>query len=68
MKIQIITEREIKDEDYWDWANSIIQGTKRADPKSEFDHNFFAILKEHKEASVTTDLNYTKAKTTYKIL
>jgi hypothetical protein len=76
MKIQIITEREIKEEDYWGWAESVIDNinkVKKADiamgMKTKFitskDFEDLLILGEF---VMEDDYGHTKAKTTYRIV
>ncbi len=76
MRIQIITERELKDEDFWGWAEATIahanalkkidrlHGMRTADlTKKDFED--LLVLGEF---SFGDDYGHTKAKTTYKIV
>lgn len=70
MIIQIITEREIRDKDFWLWAKEVFRGinTERVPPFAvPIKWKDFKKLKKTGEFSFEDDLGYTKAKTIYKI-
>lgn len=73
MKIQIITEREIKETDFWNWAECSILAMNQAITEEGIERKLltkadFIKLLEKGEMSFGDNLGYTKAKTTYKIL
>ncbi len=59
MKFQIVSEREILDEDYDDYIAELNMRGVPVDGK---------LLKEKGSIAFTDDLGYTKATTTYKIV
>ena len=71
MQISIETEREIKDEKYWDWAMATIRAmnlcciVEGCHPR--FTKANFQTLLETGEWSFEDANDYTKAKTTYRI-
>lgn len=72
MIIQIITEREIEDKDYWLWVESTLSVINR-ESRAEFEKDHltrqdFVALLDNRKMSFEDDLGYTKAKTTYKII
>jgi hypothetical protein len=79
MKIEIHTIREIRAEDFWDWAAELLFLTinegkidlKRTKPDTKIEfltEGHLNRLWETGEMSVSDDLGYTKATTTYKIV
>lgn len=71
MKISIETTREIKECEYWAWAQATIQALNVAchdeGQPARFTKENFQVLLETGEWSFEDDLGYTKAKTTYRI-
>ena len=72
MRIQIITERELKDEDFWPWVHVVVgevNKMRRMDglmPSLKV-RDFTQLLKGG-EVSFEDNLGYTKARTTYRIV
>jgi hypothetical protein len=59
MKILIITNREVDDDKYWDWINSLHQAGVPINGKE---------LKDKGEFQMTDNFGYTKVTTVYKIV
>ena len=77
MRIQIITERELRDEDYWGWAEASMENInklKRQDkamgaPNVKFlTKDDFQILLDNGQLVLEDDYGFTKAKTIYRVI
>ena len=67
MKLRLITERELRDEDFWLWANEVINNFKdRPGPPIMKKH--FQELIDTGKLIIADDLGYTKVITTYEII
>jgi hypothetical protein len=78
MKIEIHTIREIRADDFWDWAAELFLtinkgkiNLKKTEPNAKIElmtEGHLNRLWETGEMSVSDDLGYTKATTTYRIV
>jgi len=67
MKLRLITERELRDKDYWLWANEVIENFKDR-PGNPIEKKHFQELIDTGRLVISDDLGYTKVTTIYEIL
>jgi len=67
MKIRLVTEREIRDEEFWLWANEVVRNLSDR-PGPPITRKHFQELFDTNKLVIVDDLGYTKVTTIYEIV